>query len=240
MNRRTLICALGSLAAVLPASAYAQSLQSRVASQWPWKDIPSIVVVSSEDGSRLPAVREAVDFWNAELSKLGSPFRLGAIRHVVEMIPASDLYALRPDLNPLRAKESRRSDSPVDSIRRVNGDIIVALSDASLNSFALRWPSHQKVLVAIQSSRTYPLTLPNGAANVIAHELGHAIGLGHNNDEGTLMCGTVWCRLAFPDEGFFPLTKQEGTRLLEMYPPNWQPKPSRTWKGDPPSAPTSG
>src|SRR5262249_37696329 len=123
---------------------------------------------------------------------------------------------------------SRRSDSPVDSIRRVNGDIIVALSDASLNSFALRWPSHQKVLVAIQSSRTYPLTLPNGAANVIAHELGHAIGLGHNNDEGTLMCGPVGCCLAFPDGGFFPLKKQEGTRLLEMSPPNWQPKPSRT------------
>jgi Matrixin len=240
MNRRTLICAVGSLVAVLPASAYAQSLQSRVPSQWPWKDIPSIVVLSSEHDSRLPAVREAVDFWNAELSKLGSPFRLGAIRHVVETIPASDLYALRPDLNPLWAKESRRSASPVDSIRRVNGDIIVALSDASLNSFTLRWPSHPKVLVAIQRSRTYPLTLPKGAANVIAHELGHAIGLGHNNDEGTLMCGTVWCRLAYPDEGFFPLTKQEEIRLLEMYPPSWQAEPSRTWKGDPPPVPTSG
>src|SRR5262245_66450851 len=111
MNRRTLICALGSLVAVLPASAYAQSLQSRVASQWPWKDIPSIVVVSSEDDSRLPAVREAVDLWHAELSKLGSPFPMGAIRHVVEMIPARDLYALRPDLNPLRRKGTRRNDS---------------------------------------------------------------------------------------------------------------------------------
>jgi len=224
----------------LPASTYAQSLQRHDPSQWPWKDIPSIVVVSSEDDSRLPAVREAVDFWNAELSKLGSPFRLAAIRHIVETIPASDLYALRPDVNPVWAKESRRSGSPVDSIRRVNADIIVALSDARLNSFALRWPNHAKVLVAVQSSRTYPLTLPNGAANVIAHELGHAIGLGHDNDEGTLMCGTVWCRLAYPNEGFFPLTKQEEIRLLEMYPPSWQPEPSRTWKGDPPSAPTSG
>lgn len=34
-----------------------------------------------------------------------------------------------------------------------------------------------------------PLTLANVARNVIAHELGHAIGLGHNNDAAKLMCG---------------------------------------------------
>jgi predicted Zn-dependent protease len=37
--------------------------------------------------------------------------------------------------------------------------------------------------------RLYPLTLPNVARNVIAHELGHAIGLSHNDDPNYLMCG---------------------------------------------------
>src|SRR6266852_1402818 len=60
-----------------------------------WKEIPSITVVSTENDSRLPAVREAVGFWNATFSKLGSPFRLGAITHTVGMIPVGDLYALR-------------------------------------------------------------------------------------------------------------------------------------------------
>src|SRR5215813_9176962 len=77
MNRRALICGLGSLVAVLPASGYAQSSPSKR-----WDVIPEIAVISTESDYRLSAIREAVHFWNAELSKLGSPFRLGSLVHV--------------------------------------------------------------------------------------------------------------------------------------------------------------
>jgi hypothetical protein len=85
MNRRTLISGLASLLAILPASSYAQPSHSSPYPWAPWKDIPAIAVVSAEDDYRLAAVREAVDFWNAELAKLGSPFRLGSLTHVVRM-----------------------------------------------------------------------------------------------------------------------------------------------------------
>ena len=39
----------------------------------------------------------------------------------------------------------------------------------------------------IRGSSLSPMNLPNVARNVIAHELGHAIGLGHNADPTTLM-----------------------------------------------------
>ena len=200
MNRRTLICGLGALATGLSSGVRAQSPRSNAPSREPWKEIPSITVVSAEDDSRLSAVREAVDFWNGEFSRLGSPFRLGAIVPVVGVIPVEDLYLSLAGM-----------PTPPESIRGTNGDMIVALSEANINSFTAGWRVHQKVLIAIQSLRRYPLTVSGGARNVIAHEFGHAIGLGHNNDENTLMCGkqSPWCHFVFPGEGFFPLTSAE-------------------------------
>ena len=78
--------------------------------------------------------------------------------------------------------------------------------------------------------------LPVVARFVVSHELGHVIGLGHNDDAASLMCGDgVPCRPRFKD-GVFPITTAEKAKLLEMYPPHWQPVPSRRWKEDPPAA----
>jgi hypothetical protein len=91
---------------------------------------------------------------------------------------------------------------------------------------AARAASGGKVLVGIKSHRFYPLTLPNVTHNLIAHELEHAIGLGHNADATRLMCGRpAPCR---PDafqsntERFFPLTEAEKALLMRLYPANWQ------------------
>jgi hypothetical protein len=102
-------------------------------------------VISTESDYRLPAIREAVHFWNAELSKLGSPFRLGSLVHVVvQAIPPGD----------------------------------------------------------------------------------------------TLMCGDAQCGFESYSEEFLPITAKEKTTLLEMYPPEWQPKPFGRWVTDPPYPPS--
>jgi hypothetical protein len=235
MNRRTLICALGSLVAILSAAAYAQPSRSSPFPWAPWKDIPAIAIISAEDDYRLAAVREAVDFWNAELSKLGSPFRLGHVAHVVETDPPGGPPYLR---DPLAGNTLSRLAKTLSRMAPA-GDVIVALSNESdFRAFTSATPDLQKVIVPIPDLRAYMRMLPGLARNVVAHELGHVIGLGHNVDAMTLMCGKPWCaRLDIPNEGFLPITESEKTKLLEMYPPNWQPQPFRKWITDPPYSP---
>jgi hypothetical protein len=185
-----------------------------------WDKAPGVVILSIEGDPRVPAVTDAVDYWNRTLAELGTPFRLGPVTHRVGAIPADELRALSATI-----LGGARSEMPA-SVRAIPGDLVVALSDADLVSFSIHWRGERRGLVAIRSARLSPLALPNVLRNLIAHELGHAIGLGHNADPQMLMCGRpAPCR---PDiyrsdtERFFPLTDRERTLLLQMYPAEWR------------------
>lgn len=189
------------------------------AQQTVWKKVPAIVVVAPEQDPRLHVAREAVDFWNRTLAEIGTPFRLGPAVQSKEAVPVSYLRSLSEQVSPVAW-----FDFP-ESIRGLPGDIIVVLSEGDIVSFAAHSRSAEKVLIGIRSHRLPPMTLPNVYRNVIAHELGHAIGLGHNSDPTMLMCGRpAPCRLdAFRSdtERFFPLTEQEKAQLLRTYPVTW-------------------
>jgi hypothetical protein len=145
---------------------------------------PTIVVSGKEGDPRIQLVREAVDFWNKQLSDLGSGFRLGPVTFTKETIPTEELAA-RSDA--VLTKEGALK--PTASLMKIDGDLIVALSDGDFVSFTGPFLSDGRRLVGIRGYHLRPLTLPNVARNVIAHELGHAIGLGHNDDPANLMCG---------------------------------------------------
>jgi len=231
MNRRLLMLGVVSAVAALSSPAQTQQVPAERSPLWvEWKEIPSVVVMSTEDDSRRRALHEAVDVWNTEFAMLGSPFRLGAIMHSLRAISADDLRAWKA-----RSRTNPVPPTLIASVSEANGDVIVAMSDGDdFDSFASPFPSLRKALIAIRSLQKYPFLL-GIERNVIAHELGHAIGLGHNDDEATLMCGGARCwHWAFPKEGFLPLTSAEKAKLREMYPPSREPKPSRRWRGDPP------
>ena len=183
-----------------------------------WHRIPAITVIARVDDPRLPAVKQAVEYWNQSLAALPTPFRLGAITRVDGKVADDDLEELS-NSSP-RGLWSRYHPQPFAAF---GGDLIIVLSDAEFVSFTSR--IGDRMLVAIKNGSQPPLSRPNVLPNVIAHEIGHAIGLEHNDDPATLMCGRpASCRPgAFASDvpKMFPLTPADTARLLELYPSNW-------------------
>ena len=186
----------------------------------PWTKVPTIVLVAPEQDPRLPMAHEAIAFWNRMFAEIGTPSRLGPVTHTTVVIAVDYLERLS-------ARVLQRTTPPEvpESVKKLPGDLIVVLSEGDFISFAARLFAEGKVLVGIKSARRYPLTLPNVPRNLIAHELGHAIGLGHNDNPAMLMCGRpAPCRpnaFTANEARFFPLTAAEKERLLQLYPPNW-------------------
>jgi hypothetical protein len=187
------------LAAMLlcPAFATQASAQPRGIDSIALTKVPAVaVVVSSASDARVPLVREGVAYWNKLLAGIGSGFRLGAVS----------------------IGNASVSGEP--------GKIVVVLSEEEFISHVRRLPNGQGAVAMIRNDRGPPMSRPNVARNVIAHELGHAIGLGHNSDPALLMCGRpAPCRpglFASPTPRYFPVSGEERSKLLVMYPPGWK------------------
>lgn len=177
----------------------------------------SITVLGDSTDLRFVAVREAAAFWNDELAKLGVPLRLAEPSPSHHRLP-------EPLLRDISATvvARRRAIRPRE-LDAIPGDVVVALSSSgNITSVGIdpeRW--HGRGLVILRPGHLLPLSAPNVARNVAAHELGHVLGLRHNREPGTLMCmPPAPCRpMSYRADSarFFPLTPSEQRQLQHRW-----------------------
>ena len=179
-----------------------------------------IILTPSLDDVRLAATREALAFWNRTLAELGLAARLTEAALVTESPLTRPLenYAQRLWRQAGRISAGENGPRAPRELRGMEGDIVLLLSQQHLMSFA--WPVDrtERYFVAIGTRSNDPVKSPVAVHNVVAHELGHALGLVHNNLPAALMCSP--CRsslIASYKERFLPLTPNDRARLKELY-----------------------
>jgi hypothetical protein len=197
-SSRGVATAVAALVGVLSVPGHEASAQPFGGRSAPWTRSPSIVVVSAEpNASHLPKVHAAVAFWNRELAAMGSPFRLGPVTQVASQSGWSD-YQRRP------------------------GSIVVVFSTGGggiSNAGGARVSNAER-----RPDQGAVVHLRIGDSLILAHELGHAIGLRHSTIRESLMYGAVGF-------GGLRLTAKDKAILLALSPSPGAPvTATRRWR----------
>lgn len=181
-----------------------------------------LVLAPAADDDRIEPVRRAVAFWNDRLAEIGAATRLSGPRVVVASPVERTLenYARSVAQRGVRLPGGEAEPDAPAALTGLDAAIVVLLSRQDILSYT--WPLPRveppRHLLVIRRARGRERGDAMVSRHVAAHELGHALGLGHNDSPHTLMCGPCQPLTSESDEtGFLPLTDAERARLAALH-----------------------
>ena len=179
-----------------------------------------VVIVSHDTNDvRLPMAFDAILFWNRIATDLKLNLRLVEEVHIASPATrALENYARSISSRAGRLRSGPGEPDAPSEVTDFSANVVLLLSQQDLMSFAWPIPRGTGHFVAVESDREAMLRNPNIARNVIAHELGHTLGLTHNADPTSLMCSP--CRtteLSTNDNSYMRLTDSDRKRLASRF-----------------------
>lgn len=182
-----------------------------------------VVIITPDAGDeRVTQTRDAVAFWNGTLSGLD----LGVRLRETDLVVASENRALENYARLISQRGGRfpqgtAGPQPPRELTDLDADVVVLLSRQPLMPFA--WPLTSSTgstgyFVAIRAVEPRRPSDDKVLRNVIAHELGHTLGLTHNRATATLMCGP--CSVVAAEDNpqeWLPLTADDRARLRALH-----------------------
>ena len=203
---------LGAVSLLPAAPAAPQVLEHRV-----------VIITSDAADERVTQTREAVAFWNRTLSDLDLGVRLREAELIIASPDSRALenYARQVSQRGGRVPRGTAGPQPPSELTDLQADVVVLLSRQPLMPFA--WPltglaESPGYFVAIRTAEPQRPGDDKVLRNIIAHELGHTLGLTHNRATATLMCGPCSSVAAEDNpQEWLPLTTDDRARLRALH-----------------------
>ena len=172
-----------------------------------------VVLVADAADDRNGMVVEAASFWNRAAADLGLSAAFAEPRLTVppEGLRPFENYAHQLSQLAGRLHSSDPGPAPPPALLGLDAEVVVLLSAQALMPFAWPYAGDGRHFVAVPAGDERDRVV----RNVIAHELGHVLGLKHLREPGVLMCQPCDTSAAVGGDAsrFLPLTDLDRERL---------------------------